>query len=226
MCSLVLPSFVPFCPDLSLPEVESLVEPKTEPTWAQVGLIFGPKSASGGLLGAPWGLLGALGRSWAAPGPSKDHAWAPLGLLLGTWDQHGAKMGPTLAQHGLKIEVRGLSKALLDRSLRRGRFGDRFRPSFRLENRAEMHGKKCALHALSASVFAPLTGAKKRSCRRGVCFFARFLASSLRGFVRLVTHFSGCFVELCRVVRKSSQLGPKLGPTSAQVGPQISPSWA
>ena len=55
-------------------------------------------------------------------------------------------------------------------------------------------------------------------------FFARFLACSLRGFVRLVTHFSGCFVELCRVVRKSSQLGPKLGPKSAQVGPKISPS--
>ena len=100
-------------------------------------------------------------------------------------------MGPKWAQHGLKIEVRGLSKALLDRSWRRGRFGDRFRPSFRLENRAEMHGKKCALHALSASVFAPLTGAKKRSCRAGVCFFARCLASSLRGFVHLVTHFSG-----------------------------------
>ena len=58
----------------------------------------------------------------------------------------------------------------------------------------------------------------------GSLFFARFLASSLRGFVRLVTHFSGCFVELCRVVRKSSQLGPKLGPKSAQVGPNISPS--
>ena len=95
VCSLVLPSFVPFCPDLSLPEVESLVEPKTEPTWAQVGLIFGPKSASGGLLGAPWGLLGALGRSWAAPGPSKDHAWAPLGLLLGAL---GPNMGPTWGQ--------------------------------------------------------------------------------------------------------------------------------
>ena len=97
VCSLVLPSFVPFCPDLSLPEVESLVEPKTEPTWAQVGLIFGPKSASGGLLGAPWGLLGALGRSWAAPGPSKDHAWAPLGLLLGAL---GPNMGPRWGQHG------------------------------------------------------------------------------------------------------------------------------
>ena len=167
-----------------------------------------------------------MGHSWpflAAFRPLLGCSWELLGP---TWDQHGAKMGPTLAQHGLKIEVRGLSQALLDRSWCRGRFGDRFRPSFRLENRAEMHGKKCALHALSASVFAPLTGAKKRSCRLGVCFFARFLASSLRGFVRLVTHFSGCFVELCRVVRKSSQLGPKLGPTSAQVGPKISPSWA
>ena len=193
------------------------------PSWLDFRSKIGLWRPPGGPLGPLGGPGPLLGRSGSVQGPCLGPSWAALGS---SWAQHGTNMGPKWAQHGLKIEVRGLSEALLDRSWRRGRFGDRFRPSFRLENRAEMHGKKCALHALSASVFAPVTGAKKRSRRRGVCFFARFLASSLRGFVRLVTHFSGCFVELCRVVQKSSQLGPKLGPTSAQVGPKISPSWA
>ena len=53
-----------------------------------------------------WTLSGALGRSWAAPGPSKDRAWAPLGLLLGAL---GPNMGPTWAQLGPNIASKSRS---------------------------------------------------------------------------------------------------------------------
>ena len=147
------------------------------PSWLDFRSKIGLWRPPGGPLGPLGGPGPLLGRSGSVQGPCLGPSWAALGS---SGAQHGAKMGPTLAQHGLKIEVRGLSQALLDRSWCRGRFGDRFRPSSRLENRAEMHGKKCALHALSASVFAPFKGAQQRSGARGLCVLARFLAASLR----------------------------------------------
>ena len=88
-----------------------------------------------------------------------------------------------------------------------------------MENRAEMHGKKCALHALSASVFAPLTGAQKTLLPPGSLFFCSFSC-----FLSSWICASGypLFRLLCRTV----QSGPEVKPTWAQVGPNIGPSWA
>ena len=91
VCSLMLPSFVTFCPALSWPKIAL----KTDPTWAQVGSIFDPKWASGGLLGASWRLLGPPGRSRVAPGPLLGPSWAALG---GSWAELGAKLGPAWSQ--------------------------------------------------------------------------------------------------------------------------------
>ena len=89
---------------VSLPEVAC----KTDPTWAQIGLIFGPKSASGGLLGA-----GASWGPWAAPGPLRVRPRTAPGPLLGcSW----GLLAPTWGQLGFNIASKSRSGGSLKRS--------------------------------------------------------------------------------------------------------------
>ena len=62
-----------------------------------------------------------------------------------------AKMGPTWRQHGLNIEVQGLSEAFLPQSWPRRSFLDWFGPYFCMEKCAERHCKRRAVLAFVGS---------------------------------------------------------------------------
>ena len=170
------------------------------PSWLDFRSKIGLWRPPGGPLGPLGGPGPLLGRSGSVQGPCLGPSWAALGNMGSTWGQNGANFGPTWPENRSPGAVAStLGSKLVSRAV----WGP-FSAFFSLGKPCRNAWQEVRVACFECICLCSLDKCQKTLLPLGSLFFDRFLACSLRGFVRLVTHFSGCFVELCRVVRKSS----------------------